>query len=104
MFLLEEDNLPLVVAQACEVAVVGPVEKLPALVVAAREKIVLVVAVEMDLEGLFVGVVAAQELRRDVRLSRRAIRVGTQSSDEKMPLTSVWGFTTSGQRMTAGTR
>ena len=33
-----------------------------------------------------------------------AIRVGTQSSDEKMPLTSVCGFTTSGQRTTAGTR
>jgi hypothetical protein len=33
-----------------------------------------------------------------------AIKVGTQSSDEKMPLISVWGLTTSGQRMTAGTR
>ena len=60
MLLLEEDDLPLVVAQAGEIAVVGPVEELPALVVAAGEKIMLVVAVEMDLEGLSVGVVAAR--------------------------------------------
>ena len=33
-----------------------------------------------------------------------AMRVGTQSSEEKMPLISVCGLTTPGQRMTAGTR
>ena len=58
VLLLEEDDLPLVVAQAGEVAVVGPVEELAALGRAAGEEIVLVVAVEMDLEGLAAGVVA----------------------------------------------
>ena len=104
VLLLEEDDLPLIVAKARQVAVVGPVEELPALVVAAGEKIMLVVAVEMDLEGLSVGVVAVQQLRGDVRLSGSRARVGTQSSEEKMPFTSVCGFTTSGQRMTAGAR
>ncbi len=64
MLLLEEDDLPLIVAQAGQIAVVSPVEELPALVVAAGEKIMLVVAVEMDLEGLSVGVVAAQAASR----------------------------------------
>src|ERR1700677_3923239 len=69
VLLLEEDHLPLVVAQAREVAVVGPVEELAALVVASGEKITLVVAVEVDLERFSVGVVAVQELRGDVRLA-----------------------------------
>jgi hypothetical protein len=67
--LLEEDHLPLVVAQTRKIAVVGPVEERVALVVASREQVMLVVAVQMDLERLSVGVVAVQQLRRDVRLS-----------------------------------
>jgi hypothetical protein len=38
-------------------------------VVAPRAQVTLVVAVQMDLERLSVGVVAVQQLRRDVRLS-----------------------------------
>ena len=52
MLLLEEYDLPLIVAQAGEVAVVGPVEELLALRRSAGEEVVLVVTVEIDLEGL----------------------------------------------------
>ena len=64
VLLLEEDDLPLVVAQAGEIAVVGPVEELAPLVVAAGEQVVLIVAVEMDLEGLAGGVVALRAVSR----------------------------------------
>ena len=94
----------MVVAQTRKIAIIGPVEELPALVATAGEKIALVVAIEMDLEGLAVGVVAVQQLRCDVGLSAGRHQGRDQSSEEKMPLTSVWGFTTLGQRMKAGTR
>ena len=72
--LLQEHRLPLVVAQAGQVAVVGPVEELAALVRAlAGEQVALVVAVEVNLEGLAGGLVALQELvlDRPVRRPRR---------------------------------
>src|SRR5262245_52971843 len=75
--LLHEHGLPLVVAQAREVAVVGPVEEFAALVrTPAGKKIALVVAVEMDPEGLAGGVVALQQLVLDVRLSRSSDQRG----------------------------
>src|SRR5438034_1247923 len=57
--LFQENGLPLLVAQTREVAVIGPVEELAALVgTLAGEKIALVVAVEVNLEVLAGGVVA----------------------------------------------
>ena len=79
VLLLEEYDLPLIVAQACQIAVVGPIEELPALVVTAAQQVVLVVAVEVDLEGPSIGVVAVQELRGNAGSPAAAIRVGTQS-------------------------
>ncbi len=68
--LLQEHRLPLIVAKAREVAVIGPVEEFAALVRAlAGEEVALVVAVEMNLEVLAGGVVALQELVLDVRLA-----------------------------------
>jgi hypothetical protein len=64
----------------------------------------LVIALEMNLEGLVVGVVTVQQLRGDVRLSGRSHQGGTQPSEEKMPLISVCEFTTLGQRTDGGAR
>ena len=59
--LLEEDGLPLIVAQAGQVAIVGPVEELMALVRAlASQKIALIVTVKMNLEGVAVRFIALQ--------------------------------------------
>ncbi len=69
-WLLEEHDLPPVVAQAREVAVVGPVEEGAARGRGRRPAVALIVPVEMDLEGLAAGVVALQELVDDVRLPR----------------------------------
>ena len=70
--LFHEHRLVLIVTQPGEVAVIGPVKELAALVGAlAGEKITLVVAVEMHLEALAAGVVALQELLFDVRDARR---------------------------------
>jgi len=70
--LFQEHRLPLLVTKAGEVAVVGPVEELAALVLAlAREQIALVVAVEMNFEGLPGGIVALQELVLECRARRR---------------------------------
>ena len=95
VLLLEEHDLPLIVAQAGEVAVVGPVEELLALVGPAGEQVALVVAVEMDLEGLAARVVAVEQLLLDVRLARGR-RQGRQPvlAGETMPLISVCGLTT----------
>jgi hypothetical protein len=68
--LLQEHRLPLIVAQAVEIAVIGPVEELAALVRAlAGEQVTLVVAVEVNPEGLAGGIVALQQLALDVRLA-----------------------------------
>ena len=67
-----ERRLPLLITQAGQVAVVGPVEELAALVRAsAGEQIALVVAVEVNPEGLAGGGVALQQLVLDVRLAGR---------------------------------
>ena len=51
--LLQEDRLPLFVAKTGQIAVIGPVEKLAALVGAlAGEQLALVVAVEVNVEVL----------------------------------------------------
>src|SRR5471030_1851940 len=51
--LLKENSLPLIVTEAGQVAVVGPVEELSALVRAlGRQQIALVISVEMNLEVL----------------------------------------------------
>ena len=70
--LFHEDRLPLVVAKSGEVAVVGPVEELAALVGAlAGEKVALIVAVEVNLEVLPGGVITRQQLVLDVGLTGR---------------------------------
>ena len=70
--LLHEHRLPLLVAKAGKVAVVGPVEEFAALVRAlARKQVALVVAVEVNLESLAGGIVALQQLVLDVRLAGR---------------------------------
>ena len=67
-FLLGKDDLPLVVAQADETAVVVPVEELVARTGRlAGERIGDVVAVKMDLEGLVADLHALSQLLLDVR-------------------------------------
>ena len=57
-FLLHEYSLPLLVAKAGKIAVVGPVEEFAALVGAlAGEKIALVVTIEVDFEVFPGGIV-----------------------------------------------
>ena len=57
--LLHEHRLPLLVAEPGEVAVIGPVEEFAALVRSlAGKDVALVVAVEVDLEGLASGLIA----------------------------------------------
>src|SRR6516164_3516899 len=68
--LLHEHRLPLLVAEPGEVAVVGPVEEFATLVrPLAGKNVALVVAVEVDPEGLAGGLVALQQLALDVRLA-----------------------------------
>src|SRR5208282_5866571 len=70
--LLQEHRLVLVVAEPGEVAIVGPVEELAALVgPLAGEEVALVVAVEVHLEALAICAVALQELLLDVGRARR---------------------------------
>jgi hypothetical protein len=60
VLLLKDDHPPLIVAEAGQVAFVDPVEEFAALVVASGKRIMLVIAVEMNLEDLAVGLVAVQ--------------------------------------------
>ena len=70
--LFQEHRLPLLVAQARKIAVVGPVEEFAPFVRAlAGEQVTLVVAVEVNPEGLAGGGVALQQLLLDVRLAGR---------------------------------
>ena len=70
--LLEEDGFPLIVAQAGQAATIGPVEELMALVrTLPRQKIALIVTVEMNLEGVAVCFIALQELALDLGLASR---------------------------------
>src|SRR5271155_839854 len=71
--LLHEDRLVLVIAQAGQIAVIGPVEKFVALVWRlAREQIALVVAVKMHLKGLVTYALALQQFVLDVGVAGRA--------------------------------
>src|SRR5688572_27601168 len=68
--LLEEDQLPAVITQTGQIAVIGPVKKLLALAGAGTgQDVALVVAVEVDLEGLACRLVAGQQLFFHVRLA-----------------------------------
>src|ERR1700724_1314365 len=59
--LLQEQELPLLIAQGGELAVIGPVEKLLALArTGAGQQIALVVAVEVNREGFARSLVAGQ--------------------------------------------
>jgi hypothetical protein len=103
--LLHEHHFVLVVTQPGEVAVVSPVKELVAWVGAlGGEQVALVVAVKMNLEGLAASVVPSRSLPLMSGVPAAATRVGTQSSAEKMSLTSVCGCMSPGQRIIAGTR
>src|SRR3954453_22282680 len=68
--LLQENRLPLIVAETGQIAIVGPIEELAALVrPGVAEKIALIVAVEMHAEILAGRVVTLQQLLLDVRLA-----------------------------------
>ena len=70
--LLQEHDLPALIAQAGKIAVIRPIEILLALAGAgAGQQVALIVAVEMDLEGLARGLIAGEQLFLDVRLARR---------------------------------
>jgi hypothetical protein len=61
--LLQGHRLPLTVAKAGKIAVVGPVEELAAFVWAlSAKKVTLVIPVEVNLEGLPRRAIALQEL------------------------------------------
>ena len=104
--LFQEHRLPLLVAQARKIAVVGPVEELTALVRAlAGEQVTLVVAVEVNPEGLAGGGVALQQLLFDVGLAGRCHQRRPPSPrPRRMSLISMRGGTRPGQRIMAGTR
>src|ERR1700730_8009922 len=70
--LFHEHRLVLVVAQAGEIAVIGPVEELASLIRAlAGEHVALIVAVEVHLEALAAYAVTRPQLARDLGLARR---------------------------------
>ena len=103
--LFHEYSLPLLVAKAGKIAVVGPVEEFAALVGAlAGEKVALVVAVEVDLEVLAGGIVAQQQLVLDVGLAGRRDQRRRPVLGREDSLISVRGGTSPGQRTIAGTR
>ena len=85
--LLEERGFPLLVADGHQVAVVGPVDELLArrLLHLALEERHEVVAVEVDLEVLAVGLVALLHLVDEVRLARG----GGESGDQVLVGTDV---------------
>ena len=79
--LLQEDQLPVVVAHGDEVAIVGEVEERIARAVGllpgqVRQQIV---PIEVDLEGLGAGLMPRLQLRGDVRLAGRGQERGSQS-------------------------
>jgi hypothetical protein len=61
----------------------------------SAEEVMLVVPVEMDLECLAVPIATVKQFLLDVCSPAAAIKVGTQSSDAKIPLISV-GFNGAG--------
>src|ERR1700722_3019097 len=64
--LLEENCLPLIIAEAGQVAVIGPVEELAPLVRAlGRQQIALVVSVEVNVEVLARRIITLQQLFLD---------------------------------------
>src|ERR1700693_27707 len=72
-WLLHEHRLVLVVAEACEVAVIGPVIKFVALVGSlAGKQVALVVAVEVHLVGLVTDGLALQQFVLDVGIASRS--------------------------------
>ena len=104
--LLQEHRLPLIIAKAGKVAVVGPVEEFAALVRAlAREKVALVIAVEMHLEVLARRVIALQQLVLDGGLAGRGdqCRCPILRGEDVVDL-GMRGGTSPGQRTIAGTR
>jgi hypothetical protein len=66
--LFHEHRFPIVVAETGEIAVVGPIEELTALVRAlAGEQIALVVAVEVNAEALAGGIVALKRSETKIK-------------------------------------
>ena len=70
----------------------------------AGKQIGLVVAVEMHLIGRAAEVLAGFQLIDNVRVPAAAMKVGNQSSPEKMPFSTLPAETWPGQRMMQGTR
>jgi hypothetical protein len=103
---LQEHDLPPIIAQAGEVAVVGPVKILLAFArPVAGQQIALVIAIEMNFEGLARRLVTGQEFCVMFASPAAAVtNVGTQSSCETISLISVPGLMTPGQRIMPGTR
>src|SRR5262250_2935515 len=70
--LFHEHCLPLVIAKASQVAIIGPVKELsPSVGTHATKKIPLIVAVQVHLEGLATSTVALQKSALDVWLANR---------------------------------
>ena len=103
--LFHENHFILIVAQPSQVAIIGPVEELAALVrTVAGQQIALLVAIQVHFVNLVAGAVAFQKPALDVGSPAAAMSVGSQSSAEKMSLISVRGCTRPGHRISAGTR
>ena len=103
--LLGEDDLPLVVAQADQRAVVVEVEELVARAGRfAGQRIGDVVAVEMDLEGLVADLHALEQLLLHVRDARRGQQRGQHVFVREDVVVTVPGLMTPGQRIAQGTR
>lgn len=80
--LLLEDDFPILVAKRHQVAIVVEIEESisGALGLPAGEVGQLVVAIEMNLEGLRTGLMALEQLLLDIRITAAAKNVGIQSS------------------------
>ncbi len=103
--LLQEGDLPVVVAQRGDVAVVGPIEEFLARPFAfALEGGHQIVAVEVDLEGRVADLLPFSKSSLTVVSPAAAISVGSMSSCAPMSLMIVPGLMTPGQRIRHGTR
>src|SRR5262249_48462765 len=70
--LLQEQYFPAVIAQSSQIAIIGPVEIFFALAwTSACQQTALIVAIKVDLEGLWSSLIAGEQFLRDIRLACR---------------------------------